>query len=95
MDTLGYSDTTPLYFNGNKYTLYKRQITEKKNKYTSTVSLASAFAQSINPVFGKLGQLYLGRERLDTYASGFGFNLKTDADFQFQSGVFDVEDAPK
>lgn len=91
VDSLGYTAGTPMHFNGNKYTLYKRQITEKKNKYTSRVSLSSAFAQSINPVFGKLGQLYLGRETLDTYASGFGFNLKTDADFEFQSGFFDVE----
>ena len=88
VDALGYSGTTPMYFNGNKYTLYKRQLTEKKNRFTSRISLGSAFAQSINPVFGKLGQLYLGREKLNTYAHAFGFNQGPDSDFDFDSGAF-------
>lgn len=91
VDALNYTAGTPIHFNGNKYTLYKRQITEKKNKYTSRVTLASAFAGSINPVFGKLGQLYLGREKLDKYASDFGFNQTADGDFEFQPGVFEVQ----
>ena len=35
IDSLGYTAHTPLYFNGNKYTLYKRQLNEVKNKYTT------------------------------------------------------------
>jgi len=88
VDTLGYLATTPMYFNGNKYTLYKRQLTEKKNRFTSRVSLASAFAESINPVFGKLGKLYLGSETLDAYARGFGFNQMPDSDLLFKTGDF-------
>ncbi|MCP4720426.1 MAG: hypothetical protein GY860_13285, partial [Desulfobacteraceae bacterium] len=68
IDSLGYTAHTPLYFNGNKYTLYKRQLTDVKNKYTTKTSLARAFGESINPVFGKIGKNYLGKERLDTYA---------------------------
>ena len=93
VDAKGYTPQTPLYFNGNKYTLYKRQITDKKNKYTSRVSLASAFADSINPVFGKLGQLYLGRDILNTYAHNFGFNQGPETDFDFPQAAFAVTES--
>jgi penicillin-binding protein A len=94
MDALDYTPHTPLYFNGNKYTLYKRQLTDVKNKYTVKVSLEKAFAESINPVFGKLGQTYLGRDTLAAYAHAFGFNQAPDADLAFDPGLFFInEDA--
>jgi cell division protein FtsI/penicillin-binding protein 2 len=63
-----------LRYNGRKYTLYKSQLKEKRNKYTNTITLKEAFAKSVNPVFGKLGALYLGKMQLETYAEAFGFN---------------------
>ncbi len=92
MDALNFSPQTPLFFNGNKYTLYKRQLKDVKNKYTVKVSLENAFAQSINPVFGKLGQTYLGRDHLSVYAQAFGFNQTPDTDLMFDTGQFHIED---
>ena len=63
-----------LRYNGRKYTLDKSQLKEKRNKYTNTITLREAFAKSVNPVFGKLGALYLGKTQLETYAEAFGFN---------------------
>ncbi|MGD8993309.1 MAG: penicillin-binding transpeptidase domain-containing protein [Desulfobacterales bacterium] len=63
-----------LRYNGRKYTLYKSQLKEKRNKFTNTITLKEAFAKSVNPVFGKLGALYLGKTQLETYAEAFGFN---------------------
>ena len=63
-----------LHFNGRKHTLYKSQLTEKETKYTNYISFEEAFAKSVNPVFGKLGALYLGKEALKPYAMAFGFN---------------------
>jgi len=63
-----------LQYNGGKYTLYKSQLKEKTNKYTNKISLKDAFAKSVNPVFGKLGSLYLGKDELESYAKAFGFN---------------------
>ncbi len=63
-----------LQFNGRKHTLYKSQLKEKTNKYTRNISLKDAFAGSVNPVFGKLGALYLGKQDLESYAEAFGFN---------------------
>ncbi|MCG8633546.1 MAG: PbpA [Desulfobacterales bacterium] len=93
VDALGYTAGTPLFFNGNKYTLYKRQLTDKRNKYTTRVTLGKAFADSINPVFGKIGQLYLGRDKLNTYAHKFGFNQNPDTDFDFSASRFSVTES--
>ena len=88
VETLGYKPQTQLYFNGNKYTLYKRQLKDVKNKYTSKTSFSRAFAESINPVFGKIGKNYLGREKLEHYADAFGFNQVIPAELPFLSGTF-------
>lgn len=93
VETLGYKPYTQLYFNGNKYTLYKRQLRDVKNKYTYKISFSRAFAESINPVFGKIGKNYLGKERLDTYAEAFGFNQQIDAEIPFTSGSFETTDS--
>ncbi len=93
VDALGYTAATPLYFNGNKYTLYKRQLTTKRNKYTSRVTLARAFADSINPVFGKLGRFSLGREKLNDYAHSFGFNQTPDMEIDLPPSRFAVTES--
>ncbi len=93
IDSLGYTANTPLYFNGNKYTLYKRQLTDVKNKYTTKTSLARAFGESINPIFGKIGKNYLGKERLNTYAHAFGFNQNPASELTFETGKFGVTES--
>jgi len=74
IEVCGLAPDSQLAFNGRKYTLYKRQLTNKTNRYTTRISFKNSFAQSINPVFGKLGSLYLGKSALETYAQSFGFN---------------------
>jgi len=78
IEICGLDPDSKLAFNGNKYTLYKRQITNKINRYTTRVTFKNSFAQSINPVFGKLGCLYLGKSALEEYAEGFGFNQRVN-----------------
>ncbi len=80
IEACGFDPGTPLKYNGRKYTLYKSQLTGKVNRYTHTVSFRDSFAQSINPVFGKIGARYLGRAPLEKYAAAFGFNR--DIDFE-------------
>ena len=88
VESLNYNPGTQLYFNGNKYTLYKRQLKDVKNKYTYKVSFSSAFAESINPVFGKIGKNYLGQAKLESFASAFGFNKSVNMELPFISGNF-------
>ncbi len=72
----GYTARTRLKFNGYKHTLYKRQLTDKTNRYTNKISFRDSFAQSVNPVFGKIGALYLDQRALQTYGEAFAFNRK-------------------
>ncbi len=74
IEKCGFSSTSNFTFNGGKYTLYKYQLKDRKNRWTNTISLRDSFAQSVNPVFGKIGANYLGKEYLEEYAGAFGFN---------------------
>lgn len=91
VETLGYTSQTQLHFNGSKYTLYKRQLKDEKNKYSSAISFSRAFAESVNPVFGKIGKNSLGKEKLATYAGAFGFNQVINSELPFFSGSFEAE----
>jgi peptidoglycan glycosyltransferase len=78
VDHCGYRANTSLRFNGYKHTLYKKQLKEYNNRYTNTITFEDSFAQSVNPVFGKIGALYLDRSALQAYAAAFGFNQPVD-----------------
>jgi cell division protein FtsI/penicillin-binding protein 2 len=90
VETLGYNPQTQLYFNGNKYTLYKRQVQDGNNKHSLQISFSTAFAESVNPVFGKIGKNYLGKEKLESYANAFGFNQLIHSELPFVSGSFET-----
>ena len=74
MEHCDLSSRSALTYNGAKHTLYKSQLKNINNRYTHQTTLAASFAQSVNPVFGKLGSHCLGREALEQYAAAFGFN---------------------
>ncbi|PIE71288.1 MAG: PbpA [Deltaproteobacteria bacterium] len=88
IDAKQMSPSTQLRFNGGKYTLYKRQLRNKNNRYTNRISLERAFAESVNPVFGKIGAIELQQTLLDTYADKFGFNRDFSADLPVTPGRF-------
>jgi cell division protein FtsI/penicillin-binding protein 2 len=67
-----------LKFSGGKHTLYKSQINSRPSKYLNRITLKDSFAQSVNPVFGKLGANLLGKGVIETYAEAFGFNREID-----------------
>lgn len=94
VDRYGFSAASPVHFNGPKHTLYKQQLTDAVGRYTTTVSLGEAFADSINPVFGKLGQLDLGRPLLERSAAAFGFNEALDFDLTLTPSHFEITDDP-
>jgi cell division protein FtsI/penicillin-binding protein 2 len=94
MDQCGYSADTPMQYNGPKHTLYKRQLTDKVNRYTTTIPLREAFAESINPVFGKLGELRLGKPLLEQAATTFGFNQLLDFEVTLPPSHFQISDEP-
>lgn len=83
-----------LQYNGRKHTLYKSQLKTQTTKYTNHISLKDSFAQSVNPVFGKLGTNYLGKEALRSYAEAFGFNREIDFELSLPVSRFEISDEP-
>jgi cell division protein FtsI/penicillin-binding protein 2 len=88
----GYTAGTRFKFNGFKHTLYKRQLTDKTNRYTNAISLKDSFAQSVNPVFGKIGALYLDKQALATFGDAFVFNRAVEFELPWPTSHLAVED---
>ncbi len=80
-----------MHFNGYKHTLYKNQLKNYVNRYTNAISFKNAFAQSINPVFGKLGILELGKTVLEEYATAFGFNQPIEFELPLDTSHLQIE----
>jgi cell division protein FtsI/penicillin-binding protein 2 len=82
-----------LHYNGRKYTLYKSQLKETRNKYTRRSTLRESFAQSINPVFGKMGK-HLGKDALAEYGSALGFNRYIPFEIPLAPSSLTLSDEP-
>lgn len=83
LDRIDMEPSSTIPFSGNKHTLYKSQVT--KRAAAQRISLKDAFAQSVNPVFGKIGAMHLGKNTLDQYAQAFAFNRRIDFDLPLES----------
>jgi peptidoglycan glycosyltransferase len=94
VDNCGYTPESKFHFNGGKYTLYKRQLEDRVNSYTNTVSFKQAFAESVDPVFGKIGERRLGGPLLEKYADSFGFNEPLNFDLPLAPSHFKINDQP-
>jgi len=83
---------TQFSFNGKSTSLYKSQVFKvKENKWTRRMSLKTAFAKSVNPIFGRIGAKELGSETLIKYAERFGFNAQFVSDFDFDNGSIVID----
>ena len=67
-----------LSWDGGKYTLYKSQLRPAVSRKPNQLTLKDSFAQSVNPVFGRIGAHMLGRGLLESYAQAFGFNREIE-----------------
>lgn len=74
IEKCGFNPKSKVRYNGNRYTLYKIQLKKRTNRYTNRITFRDSFAQSVDPVFGKIGALYLGGSTIKKYAESFGFN---------------------
>jgi penicillin-binding protein A len=94
IEKLGLNKDSQLVYNGGKYTLYKSQLNEQQNKYSHTVTFQKSFAESINPIFGKLGKFKLKKDFLISYADAFGFNHEIDFELPLKPSQIKVSDEP-
>jgi peptidoglycan glycosyltransferase len=89
-----FNSCSTLKYNGKKHTLYKSQLKNRTNIYTNRITLKDSFAQSVNPVFGKIGALYLGKTVLENYAAAFGFNQNIDFEIPVAPSFVSLSDEP-
>ena len=94
IEQCGFDPLSKFTFNGNKYTLYKSQLKDRVTRYTNTITLRDSFAQSVNPVFGKLGVHYLGRKPLEAYGEAFGFNREIGFEAYLPPSSLSVGEVP-
>ncbi len=92
IEFLGLGPDSVLTFNGGKHTLYRYQLKEKKTRYTTKVSLKEAFKDSINPVFGKIGALYLKKKGLVEMADRFFWQKEIPFEVPVKKSVITVGD---
>ena len=94
IEKCGFNLNSKFSYNGGKYTLYKSQLKNKTNKYTNRITLKDSFAQSVNPVFGKIGEHHLGKNNLEEYALAFGFNRKISFEIPLSPSFISLSDDP-
>lgn len=94
MEQRGFTDASSFFYTGNAHTLYKRQLTNKRDRWSADITLADAFARSNNVVFGKLGALYLGEAPIQQAALRLGFGKSPLKEFNAPASVlFNPTDA--
>jgi peptidoglycan glycosyltransferase len=74
-----------LGYTGRSHTLYKSQLKKKYRYRPRYTTLKHSFANSINPVFARLGIHHLGRDVLTNYARAMGFGRRLS--FELPVGV--------
>jgi penicillin-binding protein A len=94
LEAAGFTPEKPVSFVGGKYTLYKKQLASGTSRYATTTTFREAFADSINPVFGKLGIYDLGQETIARYAGKFLFNQTIPFDLPIEMSAVEVPEDP-
>jgi len=94
VEKCGFQPGSKLSYNGRKHTLYKSQLKDRRNRYTNRITFRDSFAQSVNPVFGKIGAHYLGKNTLEKYAEAFDFNKNIDFEIEIAPSFVDLSDEP-
>lgn len=94
VEKCGLNQGSSLSFTGGKHTLYKSQLTDKYSKHAQNINLKDSFAQSVNPVFGKIGSQLLGKKAIEQYAAAFGFNRPIDFEVPIDSSSLSFDDVP-
>lgn len=83
-----------LSYAGGKYTLYKYQVRKSPGRKLHQITLRNSFAQSVNPVFGRLGAFRLGKNSLARHAEAFGFNRPIPFEIPVETSPLRLSDDP-
>jgi len=92
IEKCGFNPDSTVSISGKKYTLYKNQIRKEPKGWVRRFTLQDSFAQSINPVFGKIGAHFVGKTGLEEYADAFGFNRPINFDLPVTPSHVSIRD---
>jgi peptidoglycan glycosyltransferase len=92
IEAKGFTPDKTLAFRGKRHTLYKSQLKQTNGRYTVKTNLKKAFSRSINPVFGKIGIYYLGKDIMKEYADKFLFNRSIPFDLPLDMSTVQIPD---
>jgi peptidoglycan glycosyltransferase len=93
LDKYGWNSEDEVTYNGSNHTLYKKNLVHTEtNRWSRTISLRKAFAQSINTVFGRIGMEILKPADLKEYSKRYGFNRDLKSDMPIEEGVTLIPD---
>ncbi len=90
VEECGFRSDSTISFRGAKHTLYKSQV--NLQSAGNLISLQDSFAQSVNPVFGKLGVHFLGKAAIESYANAFGFNRSISFELPVEMSTVSLAD---
>ena len=91
IETARYTADTKVPLSGRSHTLYKSQL--RKNIYSlKEIPFEDAYAQSINPVFGRIGMYGIGKKTFEEYNERFGFNATIPFELQTDTSKVTVPD---
>ncbi len=81
IETARYTVDTKVPLSGRSHTLYKSQL-RKNIGSLKEIPFEDAYAQSINPVFGRIGMYGIGKKTFEEYNERFGFNATIPFELQ-------------
>ncbi|MBN1306415.1 MAG: hypothetical protein JXA18_00760 [Chitinispirillaceae bacterium] len=79
IESAGYTADCSVEHRGRTSTLYRSQLRAELDNAVD-ITLAQAYARSINAVFGRIGIYYIGSPALFDFAEAFGFNSMPPGD---------------
>lgn len=94
VEKCGLNSDSEISYSGRKHTLYKFQLKESPARKADTMTLRESFAQSVNPIFGKLGVHYLGKTAIEQYGQAFGFNRHITFEIPLCPSTLSISDEP-
>jgi cell division protein FtsI/penicillin-binding protein 2 len=94
VEKCGFEPDSQVSFRGARHTLYRSQLKKGPSRLETVTTFRKAFAQSVNPFFGRIGIQLIGKQALAEYAEAFGFNHPWSLEIVCVASHFGISEEP-
>jgi cell division protein FtsI/penicillin-binding protein 2 len=94
VEKCGFEPDSQVSFRGARHTLYRSQLKKGPSRLETVTTFRKAFAQSVNPFFGRIGIQLIGKQALASYAEAFGFNYAWPLEIDCVASRFTISEVP-